>query len=41
MRLQRNNPYLPPLNLRGGEVGLIILEKLRKKNLCNHFLKSL
>ena len=27
-RLHRNNPSLPPLNLRGGEVGLIILRKL-------------
>jgi len=24
-RLRQNNPSLPPLSLRGGEVGLIIL----------------
>ena len=40
-RLHRNNPSLPPLNLRGGEVGLIILEKLWKKNRRNRFLESL
>jgi len=39
-RLLRNNPFLPPLNLRGGEAGLIILEKLWKRNLRNRFLKS-
>jgi hypothetical protein len=36
----RNNPSLPPLNLRGGEVGLIV-ETLRKKNLSNRFFESL
>jgi len=38
-RLHRNNPSLPPLNLRGGEVGLII--QAVKENRRNRFLESL